>query len=96
MLATVLPLRHTGIAGLLQLTAGLRLLVQALIYHNLQVIFQHLHLRKGGGRGSGGAGAGMMQSPGPVRAIAVQKHSIFSQHYTGQWSHPMHRKLILT
>lgn len=71
MLPTVLPLRQADIACLLQLTVGLRLLVQALIYHNLQVIFQHLHLRKGGGRGSGGAGAGMMQSPGPVRAIAV-------------------------
>mmetsp|Transcript_9496 Transcript_9496/g.28555 ORF Transcript_9496/g.28555 Transcript_9496/m.28555 type:complete len:283 (-) Transcript_9496:1004-1852(-) len=38
---------------------------EALLYHNLQVMHQHIHLLKGGGRGTGGAGAGLLQSPAP-------------------------------
>ena len=67
-LLTLMQPQCISAAGAASLTAEGSLRAQAVLYHNLQVMFQHIHLVKGGGRGTGVAGGAGMASPGPVGA----------------------------
>lgn len=56
-----------------------------LTYHNLQAIFQHLHLLKGGGTGTGGGGGGVSRALRPklLRPLVASAVGLLRAAYCG-------------
>lgn len=68
---------------------------QAITYHNLQVMFQHIHLLKGGGTGTGGAPTASTPAQLPAAVIHLSTNRISFPWTFGGSAYSVWNRLLL-